>query len=108
MPPTPASPLRGARVTLGNRELDAMCGGGPFQDSVILISGPTGTGKTLLSLEFLDAADGDQRGLLVAFEESPQQLRGGPVAGRRWTTFASLVGIQPFILRVSRGSRNGS
>jgi circadian clock protein KaiC len=67
-------PSSEARVSFGNRELDAMCGGGPFQDSVILVSGPTGTGKTLLSLEFLDAADGDQRGLLVAFEESAQQL----------------------------------
>jgi circadian clock protein KaiC len=67
----PSSP---ARVSVGNRDLDAMCGGGLFQDSVVLVSGPTGTGKSLLALEFLDAADSGQRCLLVAFEESPHQL----------------------------------
>ena len=35
------------RVTSGNAELDRMCGGGFFRDSIILVSGPTGTGKTL-------------------------------------------------------------
>ena len=30
-----------------------MCGGGFFRDSIILVSGPTGTGKTLVTTEFL-------------------------------------------------------
>ncbi len=67
-------PSSDVRISFGNRDVDAMCGGGPFQDSVILISGPTGTGKTLLSLEFLAAAGDTERSLLVAFEESPEQL----------------------------------
>jgi circadian clock protein KaiC len=64
-----------ARITSGSKELDEMCGGGFFRDSVILVSGPTGTGKTLLTTEFL-AAGGRQgeRCLLFAFEESREQL----------------------------------
>jgi circadian clock protein KaiC len=52
-----------------------MCGGGFFRDSVILASGATGTGKTLLVTEFLKggAAVGEKC-LLLAFEESREQL----------------------------------
>jgi circadian clock protein KaiC len=52
-----------------------MCGGGFFRDSVILVSGATGTGKTLTVAQFLKggAAVGD-RCLLLAFEESREQL----------------------------------
>jgi circadian clock protein KaiC len=64
-----------ARVSSGNRELDAMCGGGFFRDSVILVSGPTGTGKTLITTEFLAAGErAGHRSLLLAFEESREQL----------------------------------
>jgi circadian clock protein KaiC len=64
-----------ARVTSGNAELDAMCGGGFFRDSVILVSGPTGTGKTLITTEFLAGGrERDDRCLLFAFEESREQL----------------------------------
>jgi circadian clock protein KaiC len=41
------------RVTSGNAEIDEMCGGGFFRDSVTLVSGATGTGKTLLVTNFL-------------------------------------------------------
>ena len=64
-----------ARVGSGNRELDAMCGGGFFRDSVILVSGPTGTGKTLITTQFLAGGDpAGSRCLLFAFEESREQL----------------------------------
>ena len=33
------------RVTSGNKKLDEMCGGGFFRDSIILVSGATGTGN---------------------------------------------------------------
>jgi circadian clock protein KaiC len=36
------------RITSGNPVLDDMCGGGFFRDSIILVSGATGTGKTLM------------------------------------------------------------
>ncbi len=63
------------RVTSGVPALDEMCGGGFFRDSVVLVSGATGTGKTLLVTQFLagGAAEGE-RCLLFAFEESREQL----------------------------------
>ena len=63
------------RITSGDEDLDRMCGGGFFRDSVILVSGATGTGKTLTVTQFLagGAAVGE-RCLLLAFEESRDQL----------------------------------
>lgn len=63
------------RISSGNAELDAMCGGGFFRDSVILVSGATGTGKTLTVTQFLaGGAMRGERSLLLAFEESREQL----------------------------------
>jgi circadian clock protein KaiC len=63
------------RITTGNDELDRMCGGGFFRDSVILLSGATGTGKTLMVTQFLAGGVAkDERCLLFAFEESRDQL----------------------------------
>ena len=63
------------RISSGNAQLDKMCGGGLFRDSVTLVSGATGTGKTLTVSQFLQggAASGE-RCLLLAFEESRDQL----------------------------------
>jgi len=63
------------RKRSGNEDLDKMCGGGFFRDSIILVSGATGTGKTLLVAEFSKAAIEDgERALIFAFEESKEQL----------------------------------
>ena len=63
------------RVTSGNSELDKICGGGFFRDSIILVSGATGNGKTLMVTEFINGgAANDERCLLFAFEESREQL----------------------------------
>lgn len=63
------------RISSGNAELDEMCGGGFFRDSVILVSGATGTGKTLTVTQFLQGgAEKGERCLLLAFEESREQL----------------------------------
>jgi circadian clock protein KaiC len=63
------------RVTTGSEELDRMCGGGLYRDSIVLVSGATGTGKTLIVTHFIagGVANG-QRCMLVAFEESREQL----------------------------------
>jgi circadian clock protein KaiC len=63
------------RITSGLPELDAMVGGGYFRDSVILLSGATGTGKTLTVTHFVDGGyRAGERSLLFAFEESREQL----------------------------------
>jgi circadian clock protein KaiC len=63
------------RISSGNEDLDGMCGGGFFRDSVILVSGATGTGKTLTVTQFLEGgAKAGDRCLLLAFEESREQL----------------------------------
>ncbi len=63
------------RISSGSAQLDQMCGGGFFRDSIILVSGATGTGKTLVATTFLagGVAQGE-RCLLFAFEESREQL----------------------------------
>jgi circadian clock protein KaiC len=64
------------RVSTGNQTLDQMCGGGHFRDSVVLIAGATGTGKTLLTTSFLaqGLAEGE-RALFIGFEESAGQVQ---------------------------------
>ncbi|MCW2950147.1 MAG: circadian clock protein KaiC, partial [Thermoleophilia bacterium] len=63
------------RIPSGVDELDTMCGGGFFRDSVVLASGATGCGKTLLVSHFIaGAAARGEKSLLIAFEESRDQL----------------------------------
>lgn len=63
------------RITSGNVEMDKMCGGGFFRDSIILVTGATGCGKTLLTTEFIaGGAKKGERSLLFAYEESRDQL----------------------------------
>jgi circadian clock protein KaiC len=63
------------RISSGNKDLDEMCGGGFFRDSVTLVSGATGTGKTLTVTQFLQGgATAGDKCLLLAFEESRDQL----------------------------------
>src|SRR4051812_30948041 len=55
------------RISSGSAELDKMCGGGFFRDSVILVSGATGTGKTLNVTQFIKGgAERGERCLLLA------------------------------------------
>jgi circadian clock protein KaiC len=63
------------RITSGIPEMDKMCGGGFFRDSIVLVSGATGTGKTLTVTSFIaGGAKAGERCLLFAFEESREQL----------------------------------
>lgn len=63
------------RVSSGVKTLDQMCGGGFFKDSIILATGATGTGKTLLVSKFIEnACNRGERAILFAYEESRAQL----------------------------------
>jgi circadian clock protein KaiC len=63
------------RITSGNQDLDALCDGGFFRDSVVLVSGATGTGKTLMCTEFIGGGTAEgERCLLLGYEESREQL----------------------------------
>ncbi len=68
-------PASSQRVTSGVEELDELCQGGFFQGSVILVTGATGCGKTLLSTEFVNGGVmKGEKALLCGFEESHDQL----------------------------------
>ncbi|MCW2983615.1 MAG: kaiC [Conexibacter sp.] len=60
------------RLPSGIAELDAMTHGGFLARSLVLVSGPTGVGKSLLATQFV--VGGGDRGLLFSFEESRDQL----------------------------------
>lgn len=63
------------RVSSGVAELDKMCAGGMYRDSIILVSGATGTGKTLMVSQYVKAAiQAGERVLLFGAEESREQL----------------------------------
>jgi len=58
------------RIGCGCARLDMMCGGGFYRDSIILVSGPTGTGKTLVAdaillLRYVELMGEIRRGLAV-------------------------------------------
>ena len=50
------APFVGEPVASGVAELDALLSGGPLRGTSTLITGPAGTGKTTISLQYLDAA----------------------------------------------------
>lgn len=63
------------RVSTGTPKLDAMAGGGLFRDAAVLVSGPTGGGKTLIAGTFAaEACRNGERVLMLAYEESHAQL----------------------------------
>lgn len=63
------------RISFGNAELDEMCAGGMYRDSLVLISGATGTGKSQMAAAFLAAGlAAGERAMLLSFEENPAQI----------------------------------
>jgi circadian clock protein KaiC len=68
--------VSGQRIGTGIPRLDAMLGGrGFFRGSSILISGTSGTGKTIIAANFAQAAaKRGERVLFFSFEESPNQI----------------------------------
>lgn len=63
------------RISSGIPELDARLGGGYLAGRVLLITGGTGTGKTIFSIHFLHRACFDgKKCVLVATEELPEDI----------------------------------
>ncbi len=66
----------GARVKTGIKNLDKLLGSGIPSGSSFLISGVSGTGKTILALEaiYRGAKEFNQKGLFISFEETEERL----------------------------------
>jgi circadian clock protein KaiC len=63
------------RMPFGIARLDRMLSGGLPEASMTMVVGPTGTGKTLLAMQFLcEGARRGERGLLFGFFERPEAL----------------------------------
>lgn len=69
----PESPT--ARVSTGVAGIDAMTAGGLYRGSTTLLLGPSGSGRSVLGLHFLnEGRRRRERGLLLSFEEGRAQL----------------------------------
>ncbi len=77
--PRPKPKLRGKgfseKISTGIKGLDEMFYGGVYKNSTTLITGASGTGKTVTTLHFImEGAKRGEKSLLIEFEESPDQL----------------------------------
>jgi circadian clock protein KaiC len=62
------------RLSSGVQELDAMLGGGVPSGHSMLISGPSGSGKSILGAHFIAEGLGkDEPGIIAVFEELPDE-----------------------------------
>lgn len=63
------------RVSIGVPGIDAMTDGGIFRGASTLLLGPSGTGRTVLGLQFLnEGIKNKEKGILFSFEEGKAQL----------------------------------
>jgi len=77
--PRPKPKLRGKgfsqKTSTGIKGLDDMLYGGIYKNSTTLITGASGSGKTVATLHFImEGAKRSVKSLLIEFEESPDQL----------------------------------
>jgi circadian clock protein KaiC len=71
--PSPKRRGRRQRLSFGIPELDTMMGGGPLEGDSVLLSGPSGTGKSVLASHFV--AEGlriGEHAIIAIFEERPE------------------------------------
>jgi len=75
----------GARLSLGVKELDDMCGGGIPAGHSVLVAGPSGSGKSVLSSGFIsEGARHDEPGIIAVFEKRPNEYSQGGSSGQRF------------------------
>lgn len=68
-------PTSNVRLSIGSAAIDTMMDGGIYTGSVTMVSGISGTGKTVLSVQFLSSAiAAGHKTLLVSLDEHPRQL----------------------------------
>lgn len=68
-------PTSTERLSTGSAPLDLIMDGGPFRGSITMVTGISGTGKTVLGVQFLTAAiERGCKALLVTLDEHPRQL----------------------------------
>ncbi len=77
--PRPKPELRGkgfiTKISTGIPGLDELLYGGVYKNSTTLITGASGTGKTVSVMHFiLQGAESGEKCLFIEFEESPEQL----------------------------------
>ena len=64
------------RIETGIPKLDGLIEGGFLSNSSVLITGPSGTGKTIFCIQYLlHGANKGEKGLYVALEERPSDVR---------------------------------
>jgi circadian clock protein KaiC len=69
------------RISTGVDGLDEMLGGGLPQGHTMLVSGPTGVGKTILCTQFLQTGVArGEKGVAVVFEKGTARLRNAALA----------------------------
>ncbi|WP_437486636.1 ATPase domain-containing protein [Sorangium sp. So ce1014] len=74
LPGAEALPER-SRVTMGVPGLDEMLGGGLLTGDATLVAGPSGTGKTAMSIQFTgEGVRHGEPGVLALFEEHPEEF----------------------------------
>jgi circadian clock protein KaiC len=75
-PDSPPPPMKiSKRIGSGIPGLDQLMGGGMLEQSITLVTGSAGIGKSTLGLQFLlEGASKRQPGFFVTFEEGPEQL----------------------------------
>ena len=68
-------PTSSNHLSTGAEAIDRIMGGGVYEGSITMVCGISGTGKTVLGVQFLTAAiAAGKRALLVTLDEHPRQL----------------------------------
>jgi len=92
-------PAMSERVASGVDGFDELTGGGLLQGSISLVSGSTGTGKTMFGLQFaLAGAAAGEPTVIIDFEESRRQLLHGIAAWRSDVTALEDAGLLRFVI----------
>ena len=69
-PPAVRGPHRVGRLSVGNKALDEMLGGGVPAGYSVLLAGPSGSGKSVLAAEFIaEGARNGESGIIAVFEK---------------------------------------